>query len=185
MTKTVSELVQTFEKVLAVVPEIRYAGDPILQQEAAEVSFDEGIAVARRLEDTLMRFRAVTGVGRGIAAPQIGESKKVFISYVDDQIHVFINPVIVERAPTTNFYRELCMSIGIMAADVERPEWMVMEWTDADGKRQTQKFEGFLARMYQHEEDHLRGILNIDIAVHGGIAYVTFNPLEEKLRSVR
>jgi peptide deformylase len=185
MVKSMRELVQTFEVVLEKVPEIVYAGDPILRQPAAEASLEEGIAIAKRLEDVLMRFRALTGIGRGIAAPQIGESKKVFISYVDDTLQVFINPVVVERAEKTNFYRELCMSVGIVAVDVERPEWIVMEWTDVEGARQSQKFDGFLARMYQHEEAHLRGILNLDEAAEGGIEYATFDPLQEKLRDTQ
>jgi len=72
-----------------------------------------------------------------------------------------------------------------MAADVERPEWIVMEWTDEEGKRHREKFDGFLARLYQHEEAHLRGKLNLDEADEGGIEFACFDPLKEKLRKSR
>ena len=125
------------------------------------------------------------GWGRGLAAPQIGENKSVFITFVDDRFEVFINPQIVERSTKTNFYRELCMSAGMMSADVERPDWIVMEWMDEKGMKRSEKFDGFKARLYQHEEAHLRGRLNLDDAVTGGIEFVTFDPLKEQLRNVR
>ena len=77
------------------------------------------------------------------------------------------------------------MSAGIVATDVERPEWIVMEWTDKDGVRRSEKFDGFNARLYQHEEAHLRGRLNLDDAAPGGIQFVTFDPLKEQLRDIR
>ena len=72
-----------------------------------------------------------------------------------------------------------------MAADVERPEWITMEWTDNDGEKHKEKFEGFLARLYQHEEAHLRGIVNLDEAAPQGIEFATFDPLREQLRKTR
>jgi len=69
-----------------------------------------------------------------------------------------------------------------MAADVERPEWIIMEWMDKDGVQQSEKFNGLKARLYQHEEAHLRGRLNLDDAVSCGIQFVNFDPLKEQLR---
>jgi len=75
--------------------------------------------------------------------------------------------------------------VAVVAADVERAEWVVVEWTDEKGEKHSEKFDGFLARLYQHEEAHLRGRLNLDDARDGGIEFLTFNPLEEKLRNSR
>ena len=72
-----------------------------------------------------------------------------------------------------------------MSADVERPEWIVMEWTDVEGKTHREKIDGFLARLYQHEEAHLRGMLNLDQVSEGGIEFATFDPLKEQLRQKR
>jgi peptide deformylase len=182
MTGEIAKRLKVFERVLAEVPEIVYAGNPVLRRQTAAVSLAEGLEVAKRLEGVLRRYRAVTGGGRGLAAPQIGESKSVFITCIDDVIEVFLNPRIVEKSVATNFYRELCISAALVAADVERPEWIVLEWTDGNGGRRSQKFDGVKGRLLQHEEAHLRGRLNLDEAVHGGIQFATFDPSKEQPR---
>ena len=181
-TSDLKQGVELFGKVLKEVPEICYAGDPVLREVVAPVTVAEGNAIAARLETVLLKYRKITALGRGLASPQIGESKSVFITYVDDKVEVCMNPRIVEHSPETNFYRELCISAGVLAADVERSTWIVLEWTDKEGKPRKEKLDGFKARLYQHEEAHLRGHLNLDDAVSGGIQFVTFDPREEKLR---
>ncbi|MCJ7792376.1 MAG: peptide deformylase [Candidatus Marinimicrobia bacterium] len=185
MIEKLIERVRKFETVLNKFPEVRYAGDPVLRQVAEEVSLEEGIRIGRRLGGVLMRYRKEVGYGRGFASPQIGEIKAVFVTFVDDKLQVFINPRITEKSAETNFYREWCLSSGIMAVDTERPEWIVMEWTDEEGKKHKKKFDGFLARLYQHEEAHLRGKLNLDEAAEGGIEFALFDPLKEQLRKLR
>lgn len=183
MAKEIEELVSKFEKVLQDFPEVRYAGDPVLRKEAQEVSVEDGVLIGKKLGEVLVKYRKAVGYGRGFAAPQIGENKAVFVTFVNDELQTFINPMIVEKSETTNFYRELCLSSGVMSADVERPEWIVMEWTDENGEKRKEKFDGFLARLYQHEEAHLRGSINLDEAVKGGIEFATFDPLKEQLRA--
>lgn len=177
--------IQTFKMVLEQIPEIRYAGHPILREPTSTVSFQDGLAIAQRLEGTLLKYRKITGWGRGLAAPQIGEDKSVFITYIDNKIEIFINPKIAEKSDKTNFYKELCMSAGILAADVERPEWIILEWIDENNTQHSEKFDGFRARLYQHEEAHLRGHLNLDDAAPGGIQFIDFDPLKEQLRNNR
>lgn len=185
MAREMEELARNFVKTVEQFPEVKYAGDPILRTPTEDVSIEEGIEIGKRLGETLLRYRKAVGYGRGFAAPQIGENKSVFVTFVDDELQTFINPKIVERSSTTNHYKELCLSSGIMSADVERPEWIVMEWTDINGVKHKEKFDGFLARLYQHEEDHLRGIINLDRASDGGIEFALFDPLQEKLRATR
>ena len=146
---------------------------------------EEGIKIGNSLGEVLMRYRNSVGYGRGFAAPQIGEGKAVFVTFVDNRLQVFINPIIIERSQETNFYRELCLSSGIMAADTERSELIIMEWIDIYGKKHRERFDGLLARLYQHEEAHLRGIINLDQAAEGGIEFLTFDPLKEQLRKTR
>ncbi len=181
----IKELVTKFSDVIDTFPEVKYAGDPILRQPASDVTIEEGNILGKRLGEILIRYREAVGYGRGFAAPQIGESKAVFVTFVENQLQTFINPKIIERSEKTNYYRELCLSSGIMSADVERSEWIIMEWFDVDGKKHSEKIEGFLARLYQHEEAHLRGRLNLDDASDGGIEFLLFDPLKEQLRTTR
>lgn len=185
MHEAIRERVEKFKQIIEKFPEVRYAGDPVLRQVAEEVSLGDGILIGEKLGEILMRYRTEVGYGRGFAAPQIGESKAVFVTYVDGKLETFINPKITQRSNKTNFYRELCLSSGIMAADTERSEWIIMQWTDVDGKLHEEKFDGFLARLYQHEVAHLMGKLNLDEAAEGGIEIHLFDPLKEQLRKTR
>jgi len=183
--KDLVRLVEQFSAVISKFPEVKYAGDPVLRQGVQRVTVEEGVSIGKRLGETLLRYRKEVGFGRGFAAPQIGESKAVFVSFVDDTLQIFINPKITERSTKTNFYRELCLSSGIMAADTERSSWIVMQWLDESDEEHTERFDGFLARLYQHEESHLRGKLNLDEATEGGIEFATFDPLQEQIRDSR
>jgi peptide deformylase len=185
MIKTIKERVSTFVRVLNEILEIRYVGDPILRKKTQTVEVAEGKTIGNKLGKVLLRYRKIAGIGRGLAAPQIGSDKSVFVTFVGDKLQTFINPQIIEKSSKTNFYRELCLSSGIMSADVRRPEWIVMEWTDIKGAKHKEKFEGFLARLYQHEEAHLRGIINLDEAAPQGIEFATFDPSKEPLRKTR
>ena len=182
VSKEINNLVTKFGEILQSFPEVKYAGDPALREPSQEVGIEEGVELGKKLGEILMRYRETVGYGRGFASPQIGENKAVFVTFVNDELQTFINPVIVEKSEKTNFYKELCLSSGIMSADVERPEWIVMEWSDVEGERNREKFDGFLARLYQHEEAHLRGKLNLDEAREGGIEFMLFDPLKEQLR---
>ena len=185
MLNVIRARVVEFEKILDQFPDVRYAGDPVLRQIASPVTTEEGIALGKRLGEVLMRYRKAVGYGRGFAAPQIGLSKAVFVTFVDNELHTFINPKIIKKAGEVNYYRELCLSSGIFAADVGRPEWIQMEWTDERLQKRSEKVSGFLARLYQHEEAHLRGMINLDQAEPGGIEFLTFDPLKEQLRQTR
>lgn len=185
MAREIGDLISSFQNTLVLFPEVRYAGDPILRTPTEEVSIEEGIELGKKLGEILIRYRKTVGYGRGFAAPQIGENKLVFVTFVDDELQTFINPKITEGSTETNYYKELCLSSGIMSADVERSEWIVMEWFDVNGTKHEEKFDGFLARLYQHEEAHLRGKLNLDEVSEGGIEFALFDPLQEKLRKTR
>jgi peptide deformylase len=59
-----------------------------------------------------------------------------------------------------------------------------MKWIDISGNIHKEKIEGFLARLYQHEETHLKGLVNLDETKPGGIEFATFDPLKEQLRKL-
>ncbi len=177
--------IESFKRTLSLFPEVRYVGDPVLHKPTEEVSMEEGIEIGKTLGQVLMRYREAVGYGRGFAAPQIGLSKSVFVTFVDNQLETFINPKIINRSRKTNFYRELCLSSGVMAADVKRPVSITLQSTSIHGVRSEKTVDGFLSRLYQHEEAHLRGVVNLDEAEPGGIIFATFDPLKEQLRSTR
>ena len=74
------------------------------------------------------------------------------------------------------------MSSTMLRADVRRSKKITLAWVDENGKKQKKEFDGFLARLLQHEYYHLKGVVNLDLAEKGTIDFLTTNPLEEKLR---
>lgn len=179
--KRVIELTKTFNRALKECPELIYVGNRALRQKTKEVDFKEGLEVAERLKKVLKKYREITRVGRGLAAPQIDESKTVFITYLNDVFSVYINPKIVWQSRKTNCYREGCLSSGTLWADVKRPASIIIRYTDEQDKTQEKKVKGLLARLLQHEYDHLQGIVNLDKALPGSIEFWR-DPLKEKLR---
>ena len=179
----IRDRIETFSRVLQEIPEVVYIGDPILRTPSQKATLAEGIKIGKKLGEVIIKYRSIAGYGRGFAAPQIGIGKSVFTTFVDDRMQIFINPRIVGSSKTKNYYRELCLSSGVYSTDVARPDWIEMKWTDVEGKDHQEKFDGFLARLYQHEEGHLRGIVNVDICEQGSLEICTFDPLKEQLRT--
>jgi len=141
---------------------VRY-GDPVLREptEAVEKIDEEVKALVQDLFDTLRDAK-----GLGLAAPQIGVSKKVFIvdlSQVDFDAEplVLINPEIIEKKGES-VGKEGCLSFPGLYFNVPRGEHVVIEYTDLEGKRKRIKAYGMTARALQHENDHLDGKLFID-----------------------
>lgn len=183
--RSIKSLLDTFTKVLDQIPDLKYVGDPILRASTKSVTVAEGIEIGKRLGTILLKYREIAKIGRGLAAPQIGLNKSVFVTFVEEKLQMFINPVVIKKSSKTNFYRELCLSSGIISADVERPDWIELMWTDEEGVNRIEKFDGVFARLLQHEEAHLRGVVNLDEAAPKGIAFATLNPLDEHLRDTR
>lgn len=180
--KRIKELNKNFEIVVQECPEITYIGNPILRTKTQEVSVEEGSKISKKLKDVLVRYRDITGYGRGLAAPQIGELKSVFVTYVDDVFKTYINPKIVSSSDEVNYYRESCLSCGYISVDVERSREVEIEYTDEKGGNLKDKVDSFVARLIQHEYDHLEGIVNIDKAEHASIDIMFGDPLQEKIR---
>ena len=171
-----------FLQVAQKFPDFCYLGDPILRRKTKLVSIKEGLEIGEKLGLVLIAYRQIANIGRGLAAPQIGISKSVFVTYLNDEVQIFINPKIISKSNKRNRYRELCLSCGFLWGDVVRPDRIVMEWKDKEGKVNRKEFTDFEARLVQHEYDHLLGIPNLDKAENKTIEFVTTNPLREKLR---
>jgi len=116
--------------------------------------------------------------GIGLAAPQVGLSWRLFVAHVppDPEIEqedlglpiacqapeAFLNPVIIEFAGDLEPYDEGCLSLPGITGEVNRPSIVTMKATDLDGNEVTRRVSGLLARCWQHEIDHLDGILILD-----------------------
>ena len=137
--------------------------DPRLRQKANAVTTITR-AVRQLVDDMAETMYAAPGVG--LAAPQIGESHRIFLVDVaaDDEpsdLHVFINPEFAVREGKQTF-KEGCLSFPKVAEEVERAARVVVHATDVEGRRFEIDAQGLLAVAIQHEYDHLDGVLMID-----------------------
>lgn len=140
-------------------------GDPVLRARAVVVSrFDAGLKnLAADLLETMY-----AAPGRGLAAPQVGVSLRLFVmdtgwkdGAADPQ--VFVNPRITDASDILVPYAEGCLSIPDRKARVARPDRVALVWQDLAGGWHDGWFSGFAAVCVQHERDHLDGILCIDL----------------------
>jgi peptide deformylase len=142
-----------------VVLDIRTFGDPVLKTRAAPVeSFDESLV--RLTEDMLSTMRDNEGVG--LAANQVGRLKRVLVAAVEDEEYVIVNPVLTHMAETTEKGPEGCLSIPGIQVEVERPTAVTVSGQDVSGKPLRIEASDLLARVLQHEVDHLDGVLVLD-----------------------
>jgi peptide deformylase len=139
--------------------EIRKFGDPVLKTPAVPVeSFDESLV--RLTQDMLATMRHHEGVG--LAATQVGRLKRVFVAAIEDDEYVIVNPVLTDRSETTETATEGCLSIPGIQVDVERPTAVTISGQDVSGKPLQIEASDLLARVLQHEVDHLDGVLILD-----------------------
>ncbi|MBP2650175.1 MAG: def1 [Firmicutes bacterium] len=142
------------------VLEIRKAGDKILKEIAAPVAkIDKRIR--RLLDDMAQTMYAADGVG--LAAPQVGLSLRIVVIDVGDGLVELINPVITETKGCVKA-QEGCLSIPGVMGEVERYAEVTVEALDRNGKKIQLLGTDLLARAFQHEIDHLEGVLFIDRA---------------------
>lgn len=136
-------------------------GDDVLRKRSYEVKdFDEKLHIL--LDD--MKETLALAQGAGLAAPQIGVLKRVFVVDVQEGYFEFVNPVIISQkgAQTGS---EGCLSVRGQYGIVKRPNKVEIKAFDRNGKEFRLRAEGFFARAICHENDHLDGILYIDKAV--------------------
>ena len=139
--------------------DIRTFGDPVLKTRAAPVDvFDESLA--RLAQEMLATMREQEGVG--LAANQVGRLKRILVAAVEEREYVIVNPVIEESAIPTEKDLEGCLSIPGIQVEVERPTAVTVSGQDASGAPLELEASGLLARVLQHEVDHLDGVLILD-----------------------
>ena len=139
---------------------VRKYGDPVLRRRAVRVE-----AVTPEVRRTIadMVDTMYDEAGLGLAAPQIGVSLRLMVVTDDDgrEARALINPAITEHGGEV-VAEEGCLSIPGIFAPVRRAEWVRLEAQDPDGRPVTINARGLRARVFQHEMDHLDGVLFID-----------------------
>lgn len=136
-----------------------YLGNPILRKKAKEIEkYDEKLKkFAEEMAKVMYRDDGV-----GLAAPQVSESVRMFVFDAGEGLNTVINPEILKRNEKKVKMEEGCLSIPGIYADVFRPEEVEVKYFDVAGKECHKVLTGYAARVFQHEFDHLEGILFID-----------------------
>ncbi len=99
--------------------------------------------------------------GLGLAAPQVGIIKRIAVIHYDDKKYELINPKII-KTEGSNIDDEGCLSVKTTRGLVKRPNYIKVEFFDREGKKQVVEAEGYFARVFFHEIDHLEGIVFVD-----------------------
>ena len=150
--------------------------NPVLRRKARPVTkFDD--TLQKLIDDMIDTMRDAPGVG--LAAPQVGVSEQVIVveyaeeeeveegqepKEVEPKLYVMVNPEIVKASPDTEIGVEGCLSIPGLVGEVERKYEVRIKALNRRGQSMKLKAEGWLARIFQHEIDHLNGVLFTDLA---------------------
>jgi peptide deformylase len=155
---------------MALLRQIAQLGHPVLRAPVAPVIFPASDSMRSLVADMLETMRDANGVG--IAAPQVFESVAIFIvasrpnpRYPNAPVmepEVVINPEIIERSAEMVKDWEGCLSIPGLRGEVPRGRHIVARYQTIDGEVVERSFSDFVARIFQHEDDHLRGIVFLD-----------------------
>jgi len=168
-----------------ILPIVAY-GDPSLKKLSTEVNqdFPDLPAFIQNLFETMYQAKGV-----GLAAPQVGLNIRLFVvdgaPFADEEGEepdpraqgieyfkkVFINPIIIEEKGDLWSFQEGCLSIPKIRENVSRRETVLVSYFDENWEKKVEQFEGYAARIIQHEFDHLEGVLFTD----------RLNPLKKKL----
>ena len=142
------------------VLKVRKYGDPVLRRRAAPVA--EITPEIRRMVDDMIETM-YDEVGIGLAAPQVGISLRLMVVGHEKTTgaRAIVNPVIAEQGGEVTA-EEGCLSLPGIFASVTRAEWVRLEGQDLEGQPVSIKAKGLTARVFQHEMDHLDGVLFID-----------------------
>lgn len=141
------------------VREIVQMGHPVLRQRAKKIHRVDA-SIHRLVDDLVDTVHAANGAG--LAAPQIGVPLRAIVINVDDSLQIVLNPEIVKESEAVEEGEEGCLSIRGWYGPVKRKERVTIRGLSLTGKPMKLKAEGWEARAFQHEIDHLDGILFID-----------------------
>lgn len=145
-------------KILKIVQE----GDPVLRKKAELIKNPRSPEIKGLIADMVATMKKASGVG--LAAPQVGVPFRVFTVNVEGKVYVFINPEIKNLSQDESSFEEGCLSVPKIWGPVVRPKKLTIRALNEDGEPIKIRVKGLLARVIQHEMDHLGGTLFIDKA---------------------
>ena len=164
--------------------------DPVLRRKARPVTnFDKNLQTL--IDDMIDTMRDAPGVG--LAAPQVGISERVIVveyaepeeveegeepKEVEPKLYVMVNPEIVKASPETVMGVEGCLSIPTLVGEVERAQEIRIKGFNRRGQPMKLKVDGWLARIFQHEIDHVNGVVFTDLATQ---VWQPEEPVEDKV----
>lgn len=145
-------------------------GAEVLRAQAEEADINDKEGLKTLINDMVDTLKVADGCG--LAAPQVGVSKRVLIvdgtvltdvyDYLKDFKRVMINPIVLEESSDKSVYSEGCLSVPGIYADVKRPAKIKVEYYNENFEKVTEEFDKFACRMIQHELEHLGGGLFVD-----------------------
>jgi peptide deformylase len=142
---------------MSIMP-IRIFGDPVLRQRTPDLLDIDG-SIAKLAEDMLVTMREAPGIG--LAAPQVGILKRLFVYDLGEAPGVLVNPVIAETDGEFE-YDEGCLSMPGLYLPIVRPDRIHVTGLDIDGNEVSLEVDELLGRVIQHELDHLDGVMMLD-----------------------
>lgn len=145
--------------ILATTP-FSAPNDPVLQTRAKELTKNEMFseqtkALSQKMKEIGLKYKDSMA---GLAAPQIGVSKRIIMINLKGQYKIYYNPQVIWKSRETSTHIEGCFSTGRIFGWVSRPSKIKLCAYDEKGALLVETFEGMTARIFQHEVDHLNGI---------------------------
>lgn len=137
--------------------ELVKSDDPVLRSKTQDYEESEIAGISGLIEDMYETLEKNNGVG--LAAPQVGVSRSLFVISIEGLKKTFINPAVVNASERTVIAEEGCLSLPGLRLKVSRPIALTATWLDEHGVRQISDMEGLWARAWLHEFDHLHGVM--------------------------
>jgi peptide deformylase len=151
--------------IIMAIKRILLLGNPLLREKSEPItSFDSTLQpLIQDLQETLRNFQQVHGIGRAIAAPQIGVLQQAIVMETKDRAITMINPEIVSGSKETFEVWDSCFSFNVaFFVKIKRHKTIKVNYLTPTGEEKTEEFHDDLSELFQHEIDHLHGILATD-----------------------
>jgi peptide deformylase len=134
--------------------------NPILRKVAEDVKFPVDSNFRKFIKEMFTAMKHYDGIG--LAAPQVGKSIQLMVINTPNKPTAFINPVVLKKSWKKSEAEEGCLSVPNVYGMVKRSKKILVSFFNIDGVKHEEWLDGMIARVYQHEVDHLNGILFID-----------------------
>ena len=156
--------------------QIRLYGDPCLRKKSSPIK-DVGPSERLLIRSMIVTMQEAKGVG--LAAPQVGLNQRIFVADIGEGPMAFINPRIIKKVGS-DVMEEGCLSIPGVTVEVKRAKKVWIRYTDEENREKERVFEDLLARVIQHEHDHIEGKMIVDYAKRS-----ERKDIEKKLKAVQ